>query len=1250
MRTSNCGEGAATCVACLAKRDPFCGWCVKNSICTEEDTCERVLPKTSSGWLDFQNNRCPNIRGVVPDKIQITTADFLNVSLENMGDTKGRLQCSFRFSDGKVVNSEPARPDPHDGTLRCATPPINRLPMIPPSESHHRATLSIVAEGRITPIASTNFSFYDCNRYTTCSTCAKSEFPCDWCLESNECVAGKLTEDKCRKQHIVNGLNREGHSRRKGPQKCPHIVAPQTKLYVAAGERRNISVKMQNLDPIFMTDFRCQFRVGSIEHEKSAVKTFDDNIMSNPLAVGNTYGALSHESRALFEGYYCFEATLLNPCSVAHYWTNLGRRYQDVSGAVIVANVQCTVIPSEYHPATEIVCETGKAAIKNSKGPIVVRLRADDANYAAVSKYDYEYVEPAVSAVKPDRGPISGGTDVTLVLSRRENQLICRMDAGDSQGGRQLRIDFDGSRGRVPYPVTYNFALNPRVSTVLPAKTIAAGGVQIDVKGEGFALLQRPRMVLINDRGVHQAGPVCEVEDDSLMVCITPGLPSGDTGGRLHHNFAFDFDGTITESRQLEVYSNPKIDQFAETRFYRPGDNYLTINGEDLNVGAMERDIKITVGGVDCQLTALARKVLTCKPPTEKPPLEGYTAGQLSYDSPSLTSSVVIVILACIAAMLVCFVCLAIMYPRKTNSHQRQMKYLKTQMDTIEMKVATECKEAFAELQTSLNQYTADLPLGTPIVPFLEYKDYCARVLFPNNPHNHPVLRDLEVDSQKAGAIEAGLREFHKLLMNKTFFLTMVRTMESNKYFLGKDRVYVGSLVMVVLQEKMGYCTEMLKQLLRELIDRTVEKKFQPKILFRRSESVAERMLAAWFTFLMHDYLRNYAGKRLYDLYWGIKQQMEKGPQDAITLEARYSLSEEKLLRATFEYKELTIFIAADSMTYTQPDMPVRVLDCDTITQSLLSERSEKSTLSLKNSPTLSRPWVGTNSSSTSTQDAEGQKLFHLVKPTEHGPSENQEKMVTEIYLTRLLMMKGTLQKFINDLLESIFSTASRSAPLPAAIKYMFDFMDEQALEHGITDAEVVHAWKSNALPLRFWVNLIKNPHFVFDIQKPTKVEGCLSVVAQTLMDACSTQDHQLTKDSPSSKLLFAKDMYQYRDWVDRFVENDHFVTISTYSNCRFPRFHQTWPALLNEESRVHRGQFHVFSALNELYKYLDQYKDPIMDALEHNEHAQASRLPGRLQDMLALMESDQSRTDYDSSTLGLGYNSNSRLMPRERL
>lgn len=41
-------------------------------------------------------------------------------------------------------------------------------------------------------------------------------------------------------------------------------------------------------------------------------------------------------------------------------------------------------------------------------------------------------------------------------------------------------------------------------------------------------------------------------------------------------------------------------------------------------------------------------------------------------------------------------------------------------------------------------------------------------------------------------------------------------------------------------------------------------------------------------------------------------------------------------------------------------------------------------------------------------------------------------------------MMKGTLQKFINDLLEAIFSTGGRTGGLPACIKYMFDFMDDQ--------------------------------------------------------------------------------------------------------------------------------------------------------------------------------------------------------------
>lgn len=67
------------------------------------------------------------------------------------------------------------------------------------------------------------------------------------------------------------------------------------------------------------------------------------------------------------------------------------------------------------------------------------------------------------------------------------------------------------------------------------------------------------------------------------------------------------------------------------------------------------------------------------------------------------------------------------------------------------------------------------------------------------------------------------------------------------------------------------------------------------------------------------------------------------------------------------------------------------------------------------------------------------------------------------------------------------------------------------------------HLFVVSSLPLRFWVNFIKNPDFIFDINKTTTADACLSVIAQTFMDACSTTEHRLGKDSPSNKLLFAK-------------------------------------------------------------------------------------------------------------------------------
>jgi len=45
-------------------------------------------------------------------------------------------------------------------------------------------------------------------------------------------------------------------------------------------------------------------------------------------------------------------------------------------------------------------------------------------------------------------------------------------------------------------------------------------------------------------------------------------------------------------------------------------------------------------------------------------------------------------------------------------------------------------------------------------------------------------------------------------------------------------------------------------------------------------------------------------------------------------------------------------------------------------------------------------------------------------------------------------------------------------------------------------------------------VNIIKNPEFVFDVHKSHIVDSCLSIIAQTFMDSCSTHEQRLGKVS----------------------------------------------------------------------------------------------------------------------------------------
>uniref|UniRef100_A0A8B9LM96 Plexin A3 n=1 Tax=Astyanax mexicanus TaxID=7994 RepID=A0A8B9LM96_ASTMX len=908
---------------------------------------------------------------------------------------------------------------------------------------------------------------------------------------------------------------------------------------------------------------------------------------------------------------------------------NLGLQVKEITH-VRVAGVRCNPVAQEYISAERIVCDMEESLMASPPGgPVELCIGDCSAEYRAQSSQTYSFVTPIFNRMRPEKGPVSGGTRLTisgrnldagsavtvflaqekcLFVRRALREIVCVTPASTSgSGASSIRLFID--RAEINSDLRYVYTEDPTITSIEPNWSIINGSTSLTVTGTHLLTIQEPK-VRAKYGGVETTN-VCTVVNDSTMTCLAPpivytkrqapelGLHPDEFGFILDHVSSL----LILNGTPFTYYPNPTFDPLGNAGILevKPG-SPIILKGKNLippAPGNARLNYSVMIGGTPCLLT-VSESQLLC----DSPDLTGeqrvlilvggleYSPGTLHiYSDSTLTLPAIIGIGAGGGVLLIAIIAVLIAYKRKTRDADRTLKRLQLQMDNLESRVALECKEAFAELQTDIQELTNDMD-GVKI-PFLEYRTYTMRVMFPGI-EEHPVLKELDVRASP-----------------------------------------------------------------------TLEQQQQQQI--------------SVFSFIS---LFECAGEPLFMLYCAIKQQMEKGPIDAITGEARYSLSEDKLIRQQIDYKQLTLMcIPPEGEAGTE--VPVKVLNCDTVTQvkdKLLdavykgipySQRPQADDMDLEwrqgrltriilqdedvttkiesdwkrlntlahyqvtdgsvvalvqkqvsayniaNSFTFTRSLsryeslLRTSSSPDSlrsrapmiTPDQEtGTKLWHLVKNHEHADQREGDrgsKMVSEIYLTRLLATKGTLQKFVDDLFETVFSTAHRGSALPLAIKYMFDFLDEQADKRQII----------SALPVHFLKNL--NPQFVFDIHKSSITDACLSVVAQTFMDSCSTSEHRLGKDSPSNKLLYAKDIPNYKSWVERYYRDiSKMPSISD----------QDMDAYLVEQSRLHGSEFNTLSALNELYFYINKYKEEILTALDRDGYCRKHKLRHKLEQAINLM------------------------------
>uniref|UniRef100_A0A8C2EGZ7 Plexin A4 n=1 Tax=Cyprinus carpio TaxID=7962 RepID=A0A8C2EGZ7_CYPCA len=952
---------------------------------------------------------------------------------------------------------------------------------------------------------------------------------------------------------------------------------------------------------------------------------------------------------------------------------NLGLEFSEIKDHVKVADVECIPVPEGYIPAEQIVCEMGKAERSQFAGNVQVCVGECRPEFMAKSSKYYYFVIPRLLSLKPNRGPVSGGTIVNITgsnLDAGSNNIYsypwitCRSHAS-MQGYGNVSVSVFVDKAHIHKDLKFEYVEDPTITKLEPEWSIFSGNTPVTVTGANLDIIQTP-LIRAKYKNLETVN-ICQVLSPTTMQCMAPELPYSLSRQKEEperpDEFGFILDNVQSvlalNNTNFIYYPNPVFEPLSVSgvQELKPG-SPIILKGRNFLPpapgGNGKLNYTVLIGDKPCTLTVSDTQLLC-----ESPNLTGrhkvlarvggieFSPGVVHITSDSPLSSTAVISIAGAGGLLIFFIVIVLIaYKRKSRESDLTLKRLQMQMDNLESRVALECKEAFAELQTDIHELTSDLD-GAGI-PFLDYRTYTMRVLFPGI-EEHPVLRDLEVPGYRQEQVEKGLKLFGQLINNKVFLLSFIRTLESQRGFSMRDRGNVASLIMTVLQSKLEYATDVLKHLLSDLIDKNLESKNHPKLLLRRTESVAEKMLTNWFTFLLYKFLKECAGEPLFSLFCAIKQQMEKGPIDSITGEARYSLSEDKLIRQQIDYKTLVVNCMHPD-NEKSPEVQVKVLNCDTISQvkeKILdaiyknvpySHRPKASDMDLEwrqgrvvrvilqdedvttkiecdwkrlnmlthyqvtdnavvalvpkqvtaynsvNNSTVSRTsaskyenmikYTGSPDSLRSrtpmiTPDLEsGVKVWHLVKNHEHGDQKEGDrgsKMVSEIYLTRLLATKGTLQKFVDDLFETIFSTAHRGSALPLAIKYMFDFLDEQADKHNIHDPHVRHTWKSNC-PV-----------------------------------TCPS-----SKCSLNNMCYFCFSMFLCRYYSD-------ISKMPVISD-------QDMNAYLAEQSRMHMNEFNTMSSLSEIYSYVGKYTEEIVSALEQDDGARKQRLAYKLEQVVAFM------------------------------
>ena len=200
----------------------------------------------------------------------------------------------------------------------------------------------------------------------------------------------------------------------------------------------------------------------------------------------------------------------------------------------------------------------------------------------------------------------------------------------------------------------------------------------------------------------------------------------------------------------------------------------LEIDGRYLQPALASSDVHVFLEGQDCpSVQILSATVLSCRPGhLLQAGARMRVAVRLGRDRPLVTLGelrvheqayifknpgviVGISLTAVVVLALVFVVCYC--HKGKTAQKGRMESKMNLMMSNMESKVANECKEAFAELQTVITDLSQDIAFGNVDLPFHTYEDYARACLFPNKQVPGGLLANMTLCNDDSDSFGRGL-------------------------------------------------------------------------------------------------------------------------------------------------------------------------------------------------------------------------------------------------------------------------------------------------------------------------------------------------------------------------------------------------------------------------------------------------------------------------------------------------------------